>query len=59
MNTLKVGDKLPNFECIDENENLISNEDYSGKKLIVFFYPKAIHLDVLQKLVIYLKIMKL
>ncbi len=41
MNTLKVGDKLPNFECIDENENLISNEDYSGKKLIVFFYPKA------------------
>ena len=41
MNTLKVGDKLPNFECIDENENLISSEDYSGKKLIVFFYPKA------------------
>ena len=41
MNTLKVGDKLPNFECIDENENLISNENYSGKKLIVFFYPKA------------------
>ena len=41
MNTLKVGDKLPNFECTDENENLISNEDYSGKKLIVFFYPKA------------------
>ena len=41
MNTLKVGDKLPNFECIDENENIISNEDYSGKKLIVFFYPKA------------------
>ena len=41
MNTLKVGDKLPNFECIDENENIISNEDYFGKKLIVFFYPKA------------------
>ena len=41
MNTLKVGDKLPDFECIDENENLISNGDFSGKKLIIFFYPKA------------------
>jgi len=41
MNTLKVGDKVPEFSAKDENENMISLSDYKGKKLIVFFYPKA------------------
>lgn len=41
MNTLKVGDKAPNFSALDEQGNTISLSDYLGKKLIVFFYPKA------------------
>ena len=41
MKTLKVGDKLPNFECINENEEIINSKDFLGKKLIVFFYPRA------------------
>ncbi|PKQ44086.1 thioredoxin-dependent thiol peroxidase [Confluentibacter flavum] len=41
MNTLKVGDKAPNFTALDEQGNSISLKDFIGKKLIVFFYPKA------------------
>ncbi|MDX1768686.1 thioredoxin-dependent thiol peroxidase [Arenibacter troitsensis] len=41
MNTLKVGDKVPAFSAKDENGNIIKLSDYKGKKLIVFFYPKA------------------
>lgn len=41
MNTLKVGDKAPNFKALDEKGQTISLSDYLGKKLIVFFYPKA------------------
>lgn len=41
MNTLKVGDKVPAFNAKDQDGNTIQLSDYSGKKLIVFFYPKA------------------
>jgi len=41
MNTLKVGDKVPSFTAKDQDGNAISLSDYEGKKLVVFFYPKA------------------
>lgn len=41
MNTLKVGDKVPDFSSVDENGNVITLSDYVGKKIVVFFYPKA------------------
>ena len=41
MNTLKVGDKVPEFTAQDEKGNSIKLSDYRGKKLVVFFYPKA------------------
>lgn len=41
MQTLKSGDKAPNFKVNDQDGNSISSEDYKGKKWIVFFYPKA------------------
>jgi len=41
MNTLKEGNKVPNFTTTDQDGNSISLSDYKGKKLIVFFYPKA------------------
>jgi peroxiredoxin Q/BCP len=41
MTTLKTGDKAPNFSALDQDGNKHSLLDYSGKKLVVFFYPKA------------------
>lgn len=41
MNTLKVGDKVPNFTAMDEQGQTVSLTDFKGKKLVVFFYPKA------------------
>jgi peroxiredoxin Q/BCP len=41
MTHLKVGDKAPDFTALDQDGNTISLGDYKGKKLVVFFYPKA------------------
>ena len=41
MKHLKVGDKAPNFNTKDQDGNTINLKDFSGKKLILFFYPKA------------------
>lgn len=41
MNMLKVGDKVPDFSAKDQDGNTINLSDYKGKKLVVFFYPKA------------------
>ncbi len=41
MNTLNVGDIVPSFSAPDQDGNTINLSDYSGKNLIVFFYPRA------------------
>jgi thioredoxin-dependent peroxiredoxin len=41
MTHLKAGDKAPDFTALDQDGNSISLSDYKGKKLVVFFYPKA------------------
>ena len=41
MTSLKIGDKVPDFSVSDDRGNIQSLEDYLGKKLVVFFYPKA------------------
>ena len=41
MNTLKIGDKVPPFSVKDQDGNTVTLSDYQGKKLVVFFYPKA------------------
>ena len=41
MGLLKVGDKLPVFECLDDKGNTVKTEDLSSKKCVIFFYPKA------------------
>ena len=41
MTTLQNGDKAPQFEAKDQDGNTIKLADYSGKKLVLFFYPKA------------------
>jgi len=40
MTTLKIGDEAPAFKTVDQDGNPISLSDYSGKKVILYFYPK-------------------
>ncbi len=37
---LKEGQKAPAFEGIDQNGSLIKLKDYTGKKVVLYFYPK-------------------
>lgn len=41
MITLKEGDKAPDFSVEDQDGNKVSLADFKGKKLVLFFYPKA------------------
>ena len=38
---LEAGIKAPSFELPDQNGNIHKLEDYLGKKVILYFYPKA------------------
>lgn len=38
---LSPGDKAPNFDLLDQNENHVSLSDLRGRKALVYFYPKA------------------
>lgn len=37
---LKKGDKAPDFEGRDQDENIIRLADLKGKKVVLYFYPK-------------------
>lgn len=37
---LEVGSKAINFELLDSNNNLIKLENFIGKKVVLYFYPK-------------------
>ena len=39
--TLKLGDSLPEFVGTNQEGKEINSEQFKGKKLVVFFYPKA------------------
>ena len=41
MTTLKIGDKAPGFTAKDQHGKTINLEDFKGKKVVLFFYPKA------------------
>lgn len=40
-NRLSAGDTAPAFSLQDANGDTISLSDYSGEKVIIYFYPKA------------------
>ena len=39
---LKIGDKMPAFEVMDQDGNMVSSSDFvgNGRKTIIYFYPK-------------------
>ncbi len=41
MTTLKPGDKAPEFEAVNQKGETVRSSDFSGKKVLLFFYPKA------------------
>lgn len=41
MTTLKKGDNAPHFSALDQDGKTHQLADYRGKKLVIFFYPKA------------------
>ena len=41
MAQLKQGDKAPDFALKDQSGKEVSLNDYKGKKLLLYFYPKA------------------
>lgn len=38
---MNIGDKIPSILGIDQNGKEIKSEDYRGKKIILYSYPKA------------------
>lgn len=40
MSTLMQGDKAPNFTSKDQNGNTISLDQFKGKIVVLYFYPK-------------------
>ena len=37
---LKIGDKAPDFTLTDKNGKSVSLSDFSGKTVVLYFYPK-------------------
>lgn len=42
MNRLKTGDFAPSFCLLDQHENSVALSQFLGKKVLVYFYPKAL-----------------
>ena len=40
MSKLKEGDKAPAIDAVDQNGEKITLEEYRGKKVVLYFYPK-------------------
>jgi thioredoxin-dependent peroxiredoxin len=41
MMKLSQGDMAPDFSLTDQNGSLVSLKDFKGKRLLLYFYPKA------------------
>ena len=41
MGQLKAGDVAPDFELEDQNGSKVRLSDFKGRKLLLYFYPKA------------------
>ncbi|ELS3152177.1 thioredoxin-dependent thiol peroxidase [Vibrio parahaemolyticus] len=41
MNTLTAGSPAPAFSLLDQDSNTVTLDDFKGKKVLFYFYPKA------------------
>lgn len=41
MAQLKAGQRAPDFRLLDQNGKEVKMKDFKGKKLLLYFYPKA------------------
>lgn len=41
MTTLQIGEKAPDFSVKNQNGEQVQLSDFKGKKIVIFFYPKA------------------
>ena len=37
---LKIGDKMPHFEVVNQDGQIVNSEQFIGRKTIIYFYPK-------------------
>ena len=37
---LKIGDRMPHFEVMDQDGNVVRSAELLGRKTIIYFYPK-------------------
>lgn len=40
-NTPEIGKPAPNFRLNDQDDQIHKLDDYRGKKLVIYFFPKA------------------
>lgn len=38
---INIGEKIPDFDLVNQNGEVINLKNYLGNKIIIFFYPKA------------------
>jgi peroxiredoxin Q/BCP len=38
---LKIGNKAPDFTLKSDNGNEVSLQDFAGRRVVLFFFPKA------------------
>tara|TARA_B100000508_G_C11433610_1_gene264758 strand:- start:4 stop:135 length:132 start_codon:yes stop_codon:yes gene_type:complete len=38
---LEIGSKAPEFQLSDQDGNMVNIADYKGKKVLLWFFPKA------------------
>ena len=53
MKTLQAGDLAPQFTLLNQDNQPISLSDFKGKKVLVYFYPKALTQAVQLKPAVY------
>lgn len=37
---LQIGDKMPQFEVVNQDGKVVNSNEFIGKKTIIYFYPK-------------------
>ena len=41
MHKLQTGDRAPDFSALDQEGRTVRLADFKGRKLFIYFYPKA------------------